>query len=105
MARRVDDVHPVVAVLDGRDFGGDGDAPLFFLVAAVHDQLLAHLRLVVAEGLRLLHQAVDQRRLAVVDVGDNGDVPNLSRVLGLFHSNKKDAFSIAPKAFLSVIIA
>jgi hypothetical protein len=88
MAGRVDDVDPVIVVLDGRNLGGDGNSPLLLLVAAVHDQVLAHFGLVVAEGLRLLEQAVDQRRLAVVNVGDNGDIADLGRVLDL-HDIKK----------------
>ena len=89
MARRVDDVDAVIAVLDGGDLGGDGNAALALLVAAVHDQVLAHFGLVVAEGLGLLEQAVDQRRLAVVDVRDNRDIAYLSGVLGSFHGIKK----------------
>ena len=88
VARRVDDIDPVVAVLHGRNLGGDGDAAFAFLVAAVHDQILAHLGLVVTEGLRLLQQPVDQRRFAMVNMGDNRDITNLSRVLNVLHEVK-----------------
>ena len=36
----------------------------------------------VAEDVRLLEQPVDQRRLAVVDVGDDGDVAQMGGVAG-----------------------
>ena len=54
--------------------GQDGDAPLALQRVGVHHPLL-HL-LVLAEGARLAQHVVDQRRLAVVDVGDDGDIAN-----------------------------
>ena len=56
-------------------FGEDGDAALAFEVAGIHHALGD--ALVLAEGAGLLQQAVDERRLAVVDVGDNGDIAQL----------------------------
>ena len=50
----------------------DGDAALALQVVRVH-HALGHL-LILAEDVRLLEHGVHQRRLAVVDVGDNGDV-------------------------------
>ena len=58
--------------VDGAVLGQDGDAALALQVVAVH-HALGHL-LVVAEGAGLAQQLVDQRGLAVVDVGDDGDV-------------------------------
>ena len=55
----VDDVYAVVAVLHGRDLGGDGNATLALLVAAVHYEVLAHFCLVIAKGVALLEQAVN----------------------------------------------
>ena len=52
--------------------GEDGDAALALEVVGIH-RALGH-ALVLAEGAGLLQQAVDQRGLAVVDVGDDGDV-------------------------------
>ena len=45
-------------------------------VVGVHDQRRPP-RLVLAEDVALLEQAVHQRRLAVVDVGDDRDVANI----------------------------
>ena len=39
--------------------------------------------LILAEGAGLLEQAVHERRLAVIDVGDNGDIAQLH-----FHANQ-----------------
>ena len=72
VARGVDDVDVGVAPADGAVLGKDGDAALFFEVVAVHHPL-CHL-LVLAERARLPQQLVDQGGLAVVDVGDDGDV-------------------------------
>ena len=55
--------------------GEDGDAALALEVVGIH-RALGHL-LVVAEGAGLLQQPVDQGGLAVVDVGDDGDVAEL----------------------------
>ena len=55
--------------------GENGDAALALEVVGIHHPLGD--ALVVAEGARLLQEPVDQRRLAVVDVGDDGDVAKL----------------------------
>jgi hypothetical protein len=68
-------------VLHSRHLSGDGDTALFFLVTTVHDQILAHLSLVVAEGLGLLEQAIDKRSLAMVNVGNNSNISNFGWVL------------------------
>jgi hypothetical protein len=77
VAGRVDDVDlgdlPVPgAPLDARVLGEDGDAPLALEVVRVHDPLEDDL--VGAESPGLSQHVVDQRRLAVVDVGHDGDV-------------------------------
>ena len=72
VARRVDDVDQDVVVVDGRVLGEDGDAPLPLEVGVVHHPL-GH-PLVGAEDPALVEHGVDQRGLAVVDVGDDGDV-------------------------------
>jgi hypothetical protein len=72
---RVDDVDLDAAVHHGRVLGQDRDALLTLEVVRVEDQL-ADL-LVGAEQPALLEQTVDQRRLAVVDVGDDRDVPDV----------------------------
>ena len=52
--------------------GQDGDALLALEIPRVHDPVDD--RLVGAEDARLAQHRVDQRGLAVVDVGDDGDV-------------------------------
>ena len=72
VARRVDDVDVHVAVIDRAVLGEDRDAALALEVVAVHHPLADVL--VLGERARLHQQLVDERGLAVVDVGDDGDV-------------------------------
>ena len=67
-----EDVAAVGLVVHRGALGQDGDAALTLLVVAVHGPL-GHL-LVGGDGARLTQQLVDQRRFAVVDVGDDCDV-------------------------------
>ncbi len=78
VARRVDQVEDVVLpvlrlVLQAHRVLLDGDAPLALEVHRV-EELLGHLAL--AERAGALHQAVGERRLAVVDVRDDREVPD-----------------------------
>ena len=79
VARRVDDVdlHVLVAaaVAHRGVLGEDRDALLPLEVHRVHDPLVDVL--VGAEGAGLPQHLVDERRLAVVDVGDDGDVAEI----------------------------
>jgi hypothetical protein len=59
-------------VVDGAVLGEDGDAALALEVVRIHDALDEVL--VRGEGARLAQQLVDERGLAVVDVGDDRDV-------------------------------
>jgi hypothetical protein len=77
VARRVDDVDADVAPDDGGAFGEDGDAALALQVVVVHRPLGDPL--VGAEGAGLAKEGVHERRLAVVDMGDDGDVATLHR--------------------------
>jgi hypothetical protein len=72
VARGVDDVDMSAVPVDRRAFGEDGDAALFFEVGRIHRPLLDPL--VVAEGAGLAEQLVNQRGLAMVDVGDDRHV-------------------------------
>ena len=75
VARGVDDVDLDALVLDGDVLGQDGDASLALLVVGVKHALLD--LLVLAEGVGGLEHLVNQRGLAVVDVGNDCDVSNL----------------------------
>src|SRR5690606_41853566 len=68
----IDDVDTGLAPLHRGAFGEDGDTALALDVAGIHGAFGD--LLVVAEGAGLLQKLVDQRGLAVVDVGDDGDV-------------------------------
>ena len=72
VAGRVDDVEADAVVVDRRLLGEDGD-PLLALEVAGVEHAVDH-RLVGAEGPGLAQHAVDQGRLAVVDVGDDRHV-------------------------------
>ena len=72
VAGRVDDVDAHIVPDDRGDLGENGDAALAFEVVGVHHPLGDPL--VLAECARLLQEPVDQRGLAMVDMGDDGDV-------------------------------
>jgi hypothetical protein len=63
-------VYPVI--VDGGVLGEDGDAALALEVVGVHDALGDVL--VRGERARLVQELVDQRRLAVIDVGDDREI-------------------------------
>ena len=79
MARGVDDVDLHALVLDGDVLRQNGDAALALLVVGVEHALLD--LLILAEGIGRAQKLVDEGRLAVVDVSDDGDVANVL----LFH--------------------
>ena len=69
---RVDDVEPDAGVVDRRLLGQDRDPLLALEVARIEDPVDE--RLVRPERAGLAEHRVDERGLAVVDVGDDGDV-------------------------------
>ena len=75
VARRVDDVDARPLPRDGGELGEDGDAALALEIVRVHravgDDLAG------AELSRLPQEAVDERRLAVIDVRDDRDVADV----------------------------
>src|SRR3954454_12969335 len=75
VARRVDDVDPRVAERHCRVLGEDRDALLALEIHRVHHALGNVL--VLAERAGLPEHRVDQRRLPVVDVRDDRDVPQV----------------------------
>ena len=80
VARGVHDVDLGVAVVDRGVLGEDRDAALALEVVRVHDALAV--LLVGAEDAALLEQGVDEGGLAVVDVGDDGDVAEVQAGTG-----------------------
>ena len=76
VAGRVDDVQPDAVVVDRRLLGEDRDPLLALEVARVHDPVDDGL--VRPEGAGLAEHRVDEGRLAVVDVGDDGDVAEVA---------------------------
>ncbi len=72
VAGGVDDVDLVVVIVEGGVLRKDGDAALFFKIVGVHDAIGDGL--VGAEGAALAQHGVHEGGLAMVDVGDDGDV-------------------------------
>ena len=72
MAGGVNDIDLVGAVVDREALGQDGDAAFFFKVVRVHDPLGDGFIVAVDSGV--FKHGINQGGLAVVDVGDNGDV-------------------------------
>ncbi len=83
MARSVDDIEPDPLEFDGGLLRQDSDALLALQVAGIHDPLDDDL--VGPERTRLTQHRVDQGGLAVVDMGDDGDVPDVGARRGLMH--------------------
>ena len=77
VSRSVHNVDVVFLVLERRVLGANRDALLLFQIHGVHQALDLSLRLVGAEGSGLLQKTVDERGLAVVDVGDDRDVSDV----------------------------
>ena len=80
VARRVDDVDLHALVVEGDVLGQDRDAALALQVVGIEDAVADELA--GAELAALAQQAIDQRRLAVVDVGDDGDIANVGATHG-----------------------
>src|SRR3990167_4927188 len=81
MARRIDDIDVRAFILDRTVLRQDRNAALFFKIIGIH-----HARidvLIVAEGAGLTQQLIDQGRLAMVDVRDDGDVSD--GAFGIWH--------------------
>ena len=76
MSGRVHDVDVVAVPAERGVLCADGDALLAFEIHRVHDALLGRLGFVGAESSRLFEQAVNECGLAVIDVGDDGDIAN-----------------------------
>ena len=100
-SRRVDDVDARPLPQDGGALGENGDAALAFQIVAI-EGLRLHL-LIFAEGPRLSEQLIDQRGLAMIDMGDDGDVANfhfgfLSEGVALGQARRADVAAHQPVA-------
>ena len=77
MARRIDDVHVVMLVFERGILGANGDPFLPLQIHRIHQSFLGGLRLIGAERPRLFEQTIDERRLAVIHVGDDRNVSDV----------------------------
>ena len=75
VAGGVDDVDEVAAPLDGAVFGANGDAALALEFVGIHHALFQVLGL--PEGVGGAEDGIDQRRLTMIDMGDDGHVSDL----------------------------
>jgi hypothetical protein len=98
VARRVDDVHLHPAPTDGGVLGQDGDALFTLEIARVHHPI-SHL-LMGAERAGLAQHGVDQRRLAVVDVGNYGHIPDVIAVLHGGYNDRRGQGRLIPQPSL-----
>ena len=92
VAGRVDQVDLHVLPGDRRGLGEDRDAALALLVVGVHDAVDE--RLVGAEDAGLAQDGVDERGLAVVDVGDERDVPKSGGCHGEVSGPRREATEV-----------
>ena len=83
MARGVNDVDVMLAVLERRILGLDGDALLALEIHGIHDSFLLRNRLIRAERAGLLEQTIHERGLPVIHVRNNGNVSNVLHAIPL----------------------
>ena len=96
VAGRVDDVDGGAVPVDRRVLGEDRDALLALQVAGVEDAVDGLGAL--AEGAGRAQHGVDERGLAVVDVGDDGDVAQAQPIAGSPRPSGRDASHPALRA-------
>ena len=75
VARGIDDVDFRSLIMHGGILGQNGNAALTLQIARVHHAV--HHGLVLAVDAALLEHLIDQRRLAMVNVRDDGDISNV----------------------------
>ena len=78
MSGCVDNIDARVVPHHGSRLGKDCNAALLFQIAGIHQPFFD--MLIVAEQAGLLHDRVDERRLAMVNMGDDCDIPQHLRL-------------------------
>jgi len=68
----IDDIDTVVTPTDRGILGQDGNSAFLFQGIGIHDPLLGGTA--GRQGAGLLQELVDQGRLTVINVGDDGDI-------------------------------
>jgi hypothetical protein len=96
----VHDIDAGVLPDDRGRLGQDGNAALLFQVIGIHGALFD--ALVLAEGAGLLEQLVDEGGLAVVDVGDDGDIAKFHRGLSSQSSPARGGYPRAPGSYRAI---
>lgn len=74
MTGRIDDVDLYTMKEDGCVLRENGDATLALQFVGVHDTF--HNSFIRAKGSALLEHGIDERGLAMVNVGNNGNITN-----------------------------
>ena len=80
VAGRVDDVDAITVPLKSRVLRADGDSLFALEIHRIHDALLDFL--IGAKRAGLAQQLIDERRLAVIDVRNDGDITDFVHVEG-----------------------
>ena len=93
VARGIDDVDFRSLIMHGGILGQNGNAALTLQIARVHHAV--HHGLVLAVDAALLEHFIDQRRLAMVNVRDDGDISN---VFLIRHGRQSLLFCIRSRA-------
>ena len=97
VAGGIDDVDAGVLPDDRGRLGQDGDAALLLEIVRIHGALFH--ALVFAEAAGLGQELVDEGGLAVVDVGDDGDISQLhGRLSGLSNAKRPGSRRKCPRA-------
>ncbi len=73
----VNDIDFIITMKHGCLFCSNSDATLFFLVATIHDQILAHFSLVVTKRVGLFEQPINEGCFTMVNVGNNRNVAQI----------------------------
>src|SRR5207249_8368960 len=75
MTWRTDDLDPITVPLEGRVLGANRNSFLTLEIHRIHHALFN--LLIGTKRARLAQQLIDKRRLAVIDVRNDGDITDL----------------------------